>query len=164
MIDKSRVELLQQMPIFGAIREDILEFMLDRSRMISIRRGEFFFHENDPGTSLFVLQKGRVAVVKNWKGEQRALHFMGKGDCFGEMSIMDLSPRSASVVALEDCEAIEISSSCLYDISKKDLQQFALIHMNMGREVSRRLREADEQLFRLGLEGSKFDTKPYRLT
>lgn len=164
MMEKSRIVLLQQMPIFGAIRDDILEFLLDLSRVVSVPRGGFFFHENDPGTSLFVLQQGRVGVVKTWKGEQRLLHYLGKGDCFGEMAIMDLCPRSASVVAVEDCEAIEISSSCLYQISKKDLQQFALIQMNMGREVSRRLREADEQLFRLVLEGSTFDTKPFRLT
>jgi CRP-like cAMP-binding protein len=63
------------------------------------------------------------------------------------MALMDLMPRSASVQADEDCVAIELGSGDLYRLSKHDLGQFALIQMNMGREVSRRLRETDELLF-----------------
>ena len=61
---------------------------------------------------------------------------------------MDLSPRSASVLAVEDCTAIELSSANLYKVYERDIEQFALIQMNLGREVSRRLREADDRLFR----------------
>ena len=61
---------------------------------------------------------------------------------------MDLSPRSASVRAVEDCTAIRISAANLYKLYEQDPKQFALIQMNMGREVSRRLREADDRLFK----------------
>jgi len=57
-------------------------------------------------------------------------------------------PRSASVRAIDDCRAIQLSAASLYQVYEKDLEQFAMIQMNMGREVSRRLREADERLFR----------------
>jgi CRP/FNR family cyclic AMP-dependent transcriptional regulator len=60
---------------------------------------------------------------------------------------MDMRHRSASVVAVEPCSAIELSSASLFAIYEKDLEQFTLIQMNMGREVSRRLREADDRLF-----------------
>ncbi len=60
---------------------------------------------------------------------------------------MDLGARSASVRALEDCTAIRISAANLYKVYAQDLKQFALIQMNMGREVCRRLREADRRLF-----------------
>lgn len=69
------------------------------------------------------------------------------GDCFGEMAVMDHCPRSASVRAAEDCTAIRISAANLYRVYGQDLKQFALIQMNMGREVSRRLREANSRLF-----------------
>jgi len=71
------------------------------------------------------------------------LRELKRGDCFGEMSLMDLSPRSASVQAVENCRALEISTACLHQICELDLAQFAMIEMNMGREVSRRLREMD---------------------
>ena len=60
---------------------------------------------------------------------------------------MDHCPRSASVRAVEDCTAIQISAANLYRVYAQDLKQFALIQMNMGREVCRRLREVDDRLF-----------------
>jgi CRP/FNR family transcriptional regulator, cyclic AMP receptor protein len=52
---------------------------------------------------------------------------------------------------MDDCRAIELSSNSLFRVYEKDLEQFTMIQMNMGREVSRRLREADERLFRAGI-------------
>ncbi len=60
---------------------------------------------------------------------------------------MDLFPRSVSVLAEEDCTAIEISGAALYELCEKDLEQFTPDLMNLAREISRRLRRADEQLF-----------------
>jgi len=64
------------------------------------------------------------------------------------MALMDLGHRSASVMAVKDCIAIELSTASFYRIYEKNLEQFALLQMNIGREVSRRLRDADERLFR----------------
>ena len=70
------------------------------------------------------------------------------GDCFGEMALMDLVPRSASVRAVEHCVAIELATAHLHGLYKHDAEQFALIQMNIGREVCRRLRITDDLLFR----------------
>jgi len=56
-------------------------------------------------------------------------------------------PRSASVKAIEDCSAIELRPDHLMRLFERDVEQFALIQMNMGREVCRRLRATDERLF-----------------
>lgn len=143
-----RIELLQAMPVFGGVREDTLNFLLERSTLVAVPAGGFFFREDDEGQSMFVLQAGKVAVLKNWDGRQYLLTHLGQGDCFGEMSLMDLRHRSASVAAVEPCQAIELSGANLYALYEKDLGQFTMIQMNMGREVSRRLRDADERLFR----------------
>lgn len=148
-MEKGHLELLQGMPIFGGIREDILEFLLDCCKKTYVKKNSFFFREDDPGKSLFVLESGKVAVVKLWKGQEHVLRQLEAGDCFGEMALMDFSLRSASVVAIEDSTAIEILTTSLHELHKKDLEQFTLIQMNMGREVCRRLRQADEQLFQL---------------
>jgi CRP-like cAMP-binding protein len=152
MMEKSRIALLQQMPIFGGIREDILRFILDLSPVISIPKGQFFFHQGDKADSMFVLEQGRVAILKVGQGHEYFLHYLERGDCFGEMAVIDLFPRSASVLAMEDCSAIEISSTTLCQVYGKDLEQLAMFYMNMGREISRRLREADERLFQAKME------------
>jgi CRP-like cAMP-binding protein len=63
------------------------------------------------------------------------------------MAIIDLQSRSASVRAVTDCRAIKINRATLHELYRKDLEQYAIIMMNMGREVSRRLREVSERLF-----------------
>jgi CRP-like cAMP-binding protein len=123
---------------------------------MKVRAGEYFFREHDAADSMFVLEAGQVAVLKTWQSEESLLRTLRTGDCFGEMALMDLQPRSASVRALEDCAAVQVSAASLYRVYEHDLEQFALIQMNMGREISRRLREADERLFRtrMGTSGA----------
>ena len=144
-----QLELLQSMPIFGAIREDALGFLLEQAREVEVRAGEFFFRENDQATSMFVLESGRAVVIKGWQGHDTELHRLGAGDCFGEMALMDLFARSASVFAVEDCRAIELSAADLLRLFERDAEQFALIQMNIGREVCRRLRATDERLYQV---------------
>jgi CRP-like cAMP-binding protein len=144
----TRIELLQRMPIFGAIRDDALQLLIERAARVEVPGGGFFFRERDQGSSMFVLESGRATVIKTYQARDHALHSLAAGDCFGEMSLMDLGPRSASVRAEEDCKAIEIGADDLLALFERDAEQFALIQMNMGREVCRRLRVTDECLFR----------------
>ena len=144
----ARFDLLQRMPVFGAIREDALRLLLEHAREREAKAGAHFFRENDPADSMFVIETGRVAVVKGWQEEAYVLRRLGPGDCFGEMALMDLAPRSATVLAEEDCRAIEIGSADLLHLFEHDPEQFALVQMNIGREVCRRLRAVDELLFR----------------
>ena len=141
-----RIGLLQAMPVFGGIRDDIVAFVLDRAPSVTVAQRGFFFHEGEPADCMYVLERGKAVVVKDAAGSERVLRMLERGDCFGEMSLMDLSPRSASVRALEDCSALQVSAACLFELYQKDLEQFTMIEMNMGREVSRRLRESDAAL------------------
>ena len=151
-MNATRLALLQKMPIFGGIRDDILQFILDVSPIVTVPKGKFFFHEQDSASSMFVLEQGKVAILKAWKGREYLLHDLNTGDCFGEMGLIDLLPRSASVLATEDSDGIEISHATLCQVYEKDLEQLAMIYMNMGREVSRRLRETDERMFQARIE------------
>lgn len=97
---------------------------------------------------MYVLQDGRVSVMKGWQGRDFVVVGLGAGDCFGEMALMDLCPRSASVRAAEYCRAIELGAADFHRLFETAAEQFALIQMNLGREVCRRLRTADNWLFR----------------
>jgi CRP-like cAMP-binding protein len=72
-----------------------------------------------------------------------------QGDCFGEMALLDLFPRSASVRATAPCSALALSTASFHKLYETDVEQFAIVQMNIARELSRRLREADERLFRV---------------
>jgi CRP-like cAMP-binding protein len=163
-MQEARIELLQRMPIFGGIKTETLDFLLGLCPIVTMPMNEFFFRENDQGDSMFVLENGKAAVLKSWRGQDQLLQVFKEGDCFGEMAVMDHCPRSASVLALEDCRAIRISAANLYRIYAQDLKQFTLIQMNMGREVSRRLRQADDCLFNVKMEAPWADSQTYSPT
>jgi CRP/FNR family cyclic AMP-dependent transcriptional regulator len=158
-MEQTRIELLQRMPIFGALREDSLLVLLQHARVVEVQAGDYFFRENDRADSMFVLQTGRVAVIKGWRGRDFVLHSLVAGDCFGEMALMDMFPRSASVRAEEDCRAVEIGPDGLLRLFERDVEQFALIQMNIGREVCRRLRATDELLFRARMDQTPADSQ-----
>lgn len=151
-MEDRRIQLLQRMPIFGAIQPKTLEVLLGETTGVQVPAGEYFFREGETAEAMFVLERGRVRVLKRWEGRDHALRDLGAGDCFGEMALIDLFPRSASVLALEDCSAIRLTSGDLYRVYETDMEQFALIQMNIARELSRRLRTADEWLFRTEIE------------
>ncbi len=145
----THIELLQAMPVFGALRDDTLAFLLELMHPLRASPGDYFFREGDEARSLFVLESGSARVLKGWEGHEVMLRQLQPGDCFGEMALMDLMPRSASVRAVDDCQALELHGDDLVHLLERDLEQFALIQMNLGREVSRRLRATDELLFRI---------------
>ena len=149
-----QIELLQQMPIFGGLPAEALELLLDEAQSVTVPAQAFFFREGDPALSMFVLEHGSVAVLRSWHGRELLLCRLGKGDCFGEMALLDLHPRSAAVRAEEDCSAIELTPAHLYRLFERDPAQFAMIQMNLAREMSRRLRATDDLLFRARMEGA----------
>lgn len=142
-----QVQLLQSMPVFGGIRADVLEFLLGLARHVTVPEGEYFYREGDPASSLFVLEEGTVSLIKHWRNNDYTLKSLERGDCFGQVALIDLQPRNTSALATSDSTAIELYAEDLYKLYKRELNQFTVIYMNMAREVCRRLREADERAF-----------------
>jgi CRP-like cAMP-binding protein len=147
--------MLQEMPIFGAIQESTIKQLLHHAVIRELTRGDMVFREGELDTALYVIEQGRVSVHRRWEGEDYKLRELSPGDCFGEMALMDFKPRSASVVADTDCSLIQISAAQLGELYSQVPEQYTLIMMNLGREVCRRLKEADKRLFVHGIAEGK---------
>lgn len=139
--------LLRDVAIFGGLNEDTLAFVMDRAQRVHIATGQNFITEGEMGKSFFVLEAGRVRVHKDADGDAIILTEFGPGAAFGEMSLLAVRPRSATIEAIEDCTAIEITNRSLFELYEADTEQFAMLVMNLGREVARRLWETNERLF-----------------
>lgn len=150
-MELAHIDLLQRMPVFGGLHESALRQLLERATTVHRASGEAFFLEGDAAEAMYVLESGLVAVTKHWQGGDFVLHELAAGDCFGEMALMDLQPRSASVHALQACDAIAFGSHDMLHLFETDVEQFALMQMNLGRELCRRLRTTDERLFRAAM-------------
>lgn len=146
----ARIRRLQETALFGATSDDIVAFVLAKAPWIAVEAGAWFFREGERGASIYWLEEGRVAITMRRAGADVELRRLGPGDCFGEVALFDFGPRSASVRALEACRALEITSGLLREVSRRDLEQFTLLTMNLGRELARRVRSAEHTLFELG--------------
>ncbi|MCY1017367.1 cyclic nucleotide-binding domain-containing protein [Pyxidicoccus sp. MSG2] len=77
-----------------------------------LQKGEVVVKEGDSGTSMFVVLEGRVAVAREAEGQEpRVVEQLGAGEFFGELALLTGTPRTASVVALEDAVVLELAQT-----------------------------------------------------
>ena len=137
---------------FAALKPESVQFLLGRAHSVPLHAGDTFLHEGDPGGDLYVVRTGRVEVFLERKDEGTPepvrIHLaeLGPGDCLGETSLLGVLPRTASVVALTEGTAIRLRNTDLLAFSEKDPREFAILMINLGREVARRLWLMNERL------------------
>ncbi len=115
------------------------------------------FEEGDLGTEMYIVQDGKIAILKSYKGREQQLAILGQGDFFGEMSVLEDLPRTASAKAVTDCRLLQINGSTFDQMLRKNPE----IAVRMMRKLSRRLRETDMRLREaLGSEESQAPEMP----
>jgi CRP-like cAMP-binding protein len=99
---------------------------------------------------MFIILDGEVEVLRRSKrGHETRVAILGPNDWFGEMSILDVLPRSATTRVLAPTRLLKVSAHDLDTLYRKDLKAYALFVLNVAREMSRRLRVADGLLAEL---------------
>lgn len=135
---------LRNIGLFGALGDDVLQHLANTLTVQTPGAGDAVFHEGDEASAMFVLISGEMEVLKKSKRKTEArVALLGPGDWFGEMSIVDIQPRSATVRALAPSRLLRVSAADLDALYRHDLRSYALIVLNLARELSRRLRVAD---------------------
>ncbi len=135
---------LRNIGLFGALSDDVLDYLSSLLTVETPPAGATLFREGEDASAMFVVISGEVEVLKKSKRHMEArVAVLGPGDWFGEMSIVDIQPRSATVRALAPSRLLRISSSDLDALYRHDLRSYAIIILNLARELSRRLRVAD---------------------
>jgi CRP/FNR family transcriptional regulator/CRP/FNR family cyclic AMP-dependent transcriptional regulator len=112
--------------------------------------------EGLPGDYMYIIREGRVSVSKlSDDGREKILEFLEAGDFFGEMSLLDNAPRSASVRALVEVRVLALSRSDFLTV----LRGSPDLAMAVIQELTRRLRQVDEQASSLSFQRVKERTK-----
>jgi CRP/FNR family transcriptional regulator, cyclic AMP receptor protein len=140
------IEFLKTHSLFGGITDDELIKIRKLMKEINYPAGTIIIREHERGDCLYFIHEGSVEVLKEapLSGEEHVLEKVaefGAGDTFGEMELIDIQPRSATVRAITDTTVLTLSNMDLYKIEQEDLKTFTLIIMNLAREISRRLRK-----------------------
>ena len=135
---------LRPIGLFGALSDDVLAHLASTLSVQRPESGEVVFREGDDANAMYVVVGGEMEVLKRSKrGTESRVALLGPGDWFGEMSIVDIQPRSATVRALAPSRLLRISAADLDALYRYDLRSYSLIVLNLARELSRRLRVAD---------------------
>jgi CRP/FNR family cyclic AMP-dependent transcriptional regulator len=135
---------LRNIGLFGALNDDVLEYLATLLTVETPPAGATLFREGEDASAMFVVISGEVEVLKKSKRSVEArVAVLGPGDWFGEMSIVDIQPRSATVRALAPSRLLRVTSADLDALYRHDLRSYAIIILNLARELSRRLRVAD---------------------
>ncbi len=134
---------LQNVPLFNDLDMTELEQLASLCRTRAVGRGNVIFYEEDPGTSCYIIVKGKVKIVVNADdGREHILGVLQDNDFFGEMSLIDGQPRSASAVAVEDVQMVTIQR----DEFLKLLRSNPEISLKLLVTLSQRLRTADRNM------------------
>lgn len=139
--NSSAKELLGRLPLFQGLPAEALDDVVRGVRLRGFNRGTVIFHKDDPGNQLYVILKGAVSItLPSAEGKDLVLSILSAGDFFGELSLIDEEPRSATAIAVDDdTQTLIVSRDAFLDPLMK-YPQMALQIMGL---LSRRLREAD---------------------
>lgn len=104
--------------------------------------GDILFSEGDPATDAYLLEEGRVRLIKRIRGSERSILVCKPGDLFGESALLEGSERTSSAVALSPGLALVIDQATLQNL----LEHNATIASRVVKQLVRRLRDAEHQL------------------
>jgi CRP/FNR family transcriptional regulator, cyclic AMP receptor protein len=137
-------------PFFGGLSDASLDLLVS---MLVERRfdvGATVVAEGEPGRSMFIVHSG-VLVVSKLGDTGRVIRIAGlePGDFFGEMTLIEMQDRSATVVAESPTVLYELTARNLYTYYKADVHAYVMVMHNINRELCRRLRRADNRIAEL---------------
>lgn len=104
--------------------------------------GETIVEEGMQSRTMYVIQGGKVKVVKNDNGNETVLALLGEGDIFGEMSLFDASPRSATIKAIGEARVLAIEHEGLMKRIKMD----PTLALRMIKQMCQRIRDLNARL------------------
>lgn len=145
-------EFLAQTALFGGLPERVLGCIAEVARVVHVVAGIQLFQEGEPALGMFVVRDGELEIFKRDRnGDEFRLAVLQRGDCLGEMSLIDIQPRSATVRALSDAVLYTVDRAEIARLYQRDIEVYTLLVLNIAREISRRLRKADQRLIELGI-------------
>lgn len=133
--------LLASVPLFERLDEEERALLAAQLDDVSFEAGQVVFRRGDPGGSIFIVVSGAVEIfVEDTVGQRVVFETAKSGDFFGELSLLDGDPRSASSVALEVTRAVRLDRNDLELLFKRH----PTAAMDVLAVIGKRLREADK--------------------
>lgn len=141
---KAQRAQLREIGLFGGLNDDALDTLASELHTSLVSAGTDVAREGEHAREMFVVLSGELEVLRRSKGGiEGRVAMLGAGSWFGEMSIVDVQPRSATVRTVAPTVLVRITAEDLDRLYRRDMKSYLLLVLNITRELSRRLRVAD---------------------
>ena len=150
--------------VFQKVAFTNLEALARRLREVVLRKGQVLFRQDEPGEEMFVVRRGTMVVSKPVTGNvEQVLARLGPGECFGEMSLFDRAPRSATLSAETEASLLVLDRDNLEHLIEMNPQAATAFFHALVLVFIERLRDSGNlvaEVTRWGLEATGFDVEP----
>jgi len=140
------IAMIAEISIFGGVTDAQWETVLPKLDRGTFKKGDAIFRKDEEPTHIYILQSGKVELVLADEAVTIEKKRLGPGECFGQVSLMAMHRHTVTAIAEEDCVIVGLSRHALIELQKKDIALFALLMMNVARELARRLMLTDNLL------------------
>ena len=138
--------IISQLRLFGGVTDSQRESILRRIQTWKLRAGEIVFRKGDEPMHIYIVKSGKIDLQITENEVVIHKHQLQTGECFGESSLMSMHKHTATATAAVDSEIMMLSRKALIDLKHEDIELFALLMMNLARELARRLYITDQML------------------
>jgi CRP-like cAMP-binding protein len=137
-------------PFFGGLSDASLDTLVAMLVECRFEVGATVVAEGEPGRSMFIVHSGGLGVRKlGNSGRVIRMAGLAPGDFFGEMTLIEMQNRSATVIAEHPTVLYELTAKSLYTYYKTDIHAYVMVMQNINRELCRQLRRADNRIAEL---------------
>ncbi len=159
--DGDVTRILARVPIFQGLKRSELAFVRNLIHLRKYQPGEVIFMEGQPGTGMYLILSGEARITLNYQSENPIdLATLKEGDFFGEISLLDESPRSATAVAVGPTELAGFFRSDLMDLVEKSPGLGVKVVLALAEVLGERLRATNKELRGLREKLLQTDTRP----
>ena len=144
------LSILKRIPVFEKLTPKELPQIERILHERHYRSDEPIFHQGDPGLGMYIIVEGDVGIVS--EPERHVLARLHDGEFFGELSLLDDSPRTATAIAETPCRVLCLLQSDLYDLIDRQPRLGARILIQLARTIGERLKRTNEHVYALKKE------------
>jgi CRP-like cAMP-binding protein len=131
--------------VFAGMNREQAERALKFFRSLELTEGQEVFRKGDAGTSMAIIEQGKITVLRN----KVAIAILSQGRAFGEITMLDGRPRTATCIATEPAKLILLDGVALRRMSAEAPDLAASLLLSIATSLAGRLRRVDDQLAEL---------------
>lgn len=134
---------MRRAPLFAGLDPEVASSLIEQMGRTHMERGDILFHEGDPGDRLYVIGEGKIKLGRtSTDGRENLLAILGPGEMFGELSLFDPGPRTATATAVAETQLLALGNDQL----KEFLATRPGVAATLLAALARRLRRTNESL------------------